>query len=99
MKRMYAGRPGITFTTTPLGFSSGGGRQRISVALLLSLRPPGGMRSRRAEGAGILDTQNDVLDQPGFVLSLVLQHAEEIPGNGRAGRRLGCRQTATRLLV
>lgn len=84
MKRMYAGRPGITFTTTPLGFSSGGGgTARFSEEEY--------RESGRAEDAGILGTQNDVLNEPGFVFSLVLQHTQVISGNGRLGRRLGCK--------
>lgn len=86
MKRMYAGRPGITLTTTPLGFSSGGGAQLISVGLTWKER----RESRKPEDAGILDTQNDVLDEPGFIFPLVLQHAQVISGNGRLGRWLGC---------
>lgn len=88
MKRMYAGRPGIMLTTTPLGFSSGGRTQLVSVALLFSLLPLEGIK-RKPEAAGILDTQNDVLNEPGFVFSLVLQHAEVISGDGRLGW-LGC---------
>lgn len=36
------------------------------------------------------NTQNDVLNEPGFVLSLVLQHAEVIFGNGGRRRLLRC---------
>lgn len=36
------------------------------------------------------DTQNDVLNELGFILSLVLQHSEVIFGNGWCGRLLGC---------
>ncbi len=36
------------------------------------------------------NTQNDVLNEPGFILSLVLQHAEVIFGNGRRRRLLRC---------
>lgn len=38
----------------------------------------------------ILDTQNDVLNEPGFIFSLVLQHSQVISENGRLGCRLGC---------
>lgn len=36
------------------------------------------------------NTQNDVLNEPVFVLSLVLQHAEVIFGSGRRRRLLRC---------
>lgn len=42
-----------------------------------------------------VNTQNDVLNEPGFVLSLVLQHAEVVFGNGRRRRLLRCVRNVT----